>query len=302
MIDALFAMGQLTLNKIHTAHTYKPCWDFEIRWPFCPSIRYCNASKMNHLRLAVIGSHSILRNNGRFSIHFHRNINEALILNAYLYTYIHEPKSEFPLPMMSIRLNPLSPPIVLTDLYWMRAHTVLFSQSVSQAHWPTVTTQTHSLLYRQIAYCRKFNAICNSSRASIQSFSIITWSRNGTRLFLLLLFNWITFITYLMYRYFKALTQKCRITGQPILFYTSLYHSHSLSSSILLMAAVQQKKTIVRVFQKKKKPNWKKQIVSYGNFMMTFAFQTVHLVWIFFFPFLQMPECAVFASTWIMSC
>lgn len=211
-------MGQLTLNKIHTAHTCKPCWDFEIRWPFCPSIRYCNASKMNHLRLAVIGSHSILRNNGRFSIHFHRNINEALILNAYLYTYIHIPKSEFPLPMMSIRLNPLSPPIVLTDLYWIRAHTVLFSQSVSQAHWPTVTTQTHSLLYRQIAYCRKFNAICNSSRASIQSFSIITWSRNGTRLFLLLLFNWITFITYLMYRYFKALTQKCRITGQPILF------------------------------------------------------------------------------------
>lgn len=62
-----------------------------------------------------------------------------------------------------------------------RVHSTV--QSVSQAHWPTVTSQTHSLLYRQIAYCRKFNAICNSSRASIQSFSIITWSREWVRVY-----------------------------------------------------------------------------------------------------------------------
>lgn len=43
-----------------------------------------------------------------------------------------------------------------------------------------------------------------------------------------------------------------------------------------------EKKPLFVYFKKKEKPNWKKQIVSYGNFMMTFAFQTVHLVWIFF--------------------
>lgn len=62
-----------------------------------------------------------------------------------------------------------------------RVHSTV--QSVSPSHWPTVTSQTHSLLYRQIAYCRKFNAICNSSRASIQSFSIITWSREWVRVY-----------------------------------------------------------------------------------------------------------------------
>lgn len=133
------------------------------------------------------------------------------------------------------------------------------SQSVSQAHWPTVTTQTHSLLYRQIAYCRKFNAICNSSRASIQSFSIITWSRAWVRVY---------FYCYCSIELHSLRTcctdtskhwhKNVELLDSQFFFYISLYHSLSLSSFMLLMAAVQQKKNHCSCISKKEKTKLKK--------------------------------------------
>lgn len=241
---------------------------------------------MNHLRLAVIGSHSILRTMVDFlSIFIVIKTKHWFSMHIYTHICIYR-KVNFHCPWcpMSIRLNPLSPPIVLTDLYLVRAQYCSVSQSGTLTH---SYNTTHSLLHYSID---KSHIVGNSTPYAIVhalQFKVLVLSlevENGARLFLLLLFNWITFITYLMYRYFKALTQKCRITGQPILF---LYiHCTipilSFSFSMLLIAAVQQKKKpFVRVLQKKGKPNWKKQIVSYGNFMMTFAFQTVHLVFFF---------------------
>lgn len=109
--------------------------------------------------------------------------------------------------------NPLSPPILNSIVY---VHVCMGENRgwVKSERW-------------QIAYCRKINTICNSSREqfSIQSFSVITWRLNGTFIFIAAV--QLNYIHYLLdVRYFKVLTQKCRIIGQLALcFFCFLFHS-----------------------------------------------------------------------------
>lgn len=178
-------------------------------------------------RLAGIRSHSILRNNGRFSIHLnpclthrhslYRQINAHRFheLNANSYTKL---KRNFQPFDVHICLNPLSP-LVLNSIVYVYV-------CISLNGWNRGWVKSERW---QIAYCRKINTICNSSREhfSIQSFSVITWRLNGTFIFIAAV--QLNYIHYLLeVRYFKVLTQKCRIIRQLALCFFAFSFTHSI--------------------------------------------------------------------------
>lgn len=214
-------------------------------------------------RLASIRSHSILRNNGRFSIHLTHS--HSLSSNK------RAPISAISVPMhiqntnaifnhfffVHICLNPL-----LLDRLWM---SVCVSLNIE---WRRGWMENER---RQIAYCRKINTICNSSREHfpIQSFSVITWRLNW----------YVYFYSCCSIELHSLPTWICDTSKYWHINVVLLENRLSFTLSISLVTRTNKSAADCSFFATMRKKWWKQLQSTYGNFMMIiFTIQTEFLM------------------------